>query len=335
MLTPEQEENKLMQRLSSLYETEEQAKERKAWEMSRSPQFEPKEESEHRRAEAKRLDMEAVAQLAKEDALNKLKDTKPMLRLETIVYRAKNSASIDKKVDTLLQDYLNSNELKSLYMAEIPKRYQSKEGWRQFKEDVRAKFGRRKIELIAEKEKSNISAFPYSSDESSSDSSDSDKEVELQSPKTPKRSTTRSVDIAKKFGEVTPAAASRAGDASSDSEDSSNDEEYFDAESEEEEKDFDPSTKTFKPVTEVLDASRESLSKHGKLGLKERIEILEDLQVAIGKLKVSERIKAVSFMQDGTLKYHGGTTSTFELREKVRSKLKELRKGGGAKGSLK
>jgi len=136
---------------------------------------------------------------------------------------------------------------------------------------------------------------------------------------------------------VTPAAASRAGDASSDSEDSSNDdEEYFDAESEEgEEKEFDPSTKTFKPVTEVLDASRESLSKHGKLGLKERIEILEDLQVAIGKLKVSERIKAVSFMQDGTLKYHGGTTSTFELREKVRSKLKELRKGGGAKGSLK
>jgi hypothetical protein len=221
-------------------------------------------------------------------------------------------------------------------MAEIPKKDQSKEGWRQFKEDVRAKFGRRKIELIAEKEKSNISAFPYSSDEDSSDSG-SDKEVELQSPKTPKRSTTRSVDIAKKFGEVTPAAASRAGDASSDSEDSSNDdEEYFDAESEEgEEKEFDPSTKTFKPVTEVLDASRESLTKHGKLGMKQRIEILEDLQVAIGKLKVSERIKAVSFMQDGTLKYHGGTTSTFELREKVRSKLKELRKGGGAKGSLK
>jgi hypothetical protein len=337
MLTPEQEENKLMQRLSSLYETEEQAKERKAWELSRSLEFEPKEESEHRRAEAKRLDMEAVAQLAKEDALNKLKDTKPMLRLETIVYRAKNSTSIEKQFDTLMQDYLNSDALKSLYMAEIPKRYQSKEGWRQFKEDVRAKFGRRKIELIAEKEKSNISAFPYSSDE---DSSDSDKEVELQSPKTPKRSTTRSVEIAKTFGEVTPAAASRAGDASSDSEDSSDDEEYFDAESEEsEEKEFDPSTKTFKPVTEVLDASRVALSKskHGQLSTKQRIEILEDLQVAIGKLKEdpSTRVKSVSFKSNGSLQYHSGNITAFELREKVRTKLKELRKGGGAKGSLK
>jgi len=61
---------------------------------------------------------------------------------------------------------------------------------------------------------------------------------------------------------------------------------------------------------------------------------LENLQVAIGKLKVSERIKAVSFMKDGTLQYHGGTVSTFELKDKVRTKLKELRKGG-SKGRLK
>ena len=307
--------------------------------MSQSPVFEGKEEAEQRKSEAKRIDMEAASQTAKEDALKLLKDARPMLRLQAIVYKAKNSASIDRQFDKLMQDYLDSTELKTFYMSEIPKKNQSKEDWRQFKEDVRGQFGRRKIELMAEKEKSNISAFPYSSDDSSDDSSS--EEEQLSSPKTPRRSgTTRSVEIAKKFGEVTPAAISRSPEAAavSDSDsDSDDDEEYFDAEPEEEEKDFEPTTNTFKPVTEVLEASRVALSnsKNAKLGMNERIKILEDLQVAIGKLKVSERIKSVSFMKDGTLQYHGGSTSTFILREKVKEKLTELYKGGSPKGRLK
>lgn len=303
---------------------------------------ETKEEAEHRKAEAKRIDTEAAAQVgqqvATQDALKKLKDTRPMIRLESIVYKAKNSASLDKQFDTLMQNYLTSDAVKSMYMTQIPKKYQSKEGWRQFKEDVRAHFGQRKIKLMAEKEKSNISAFPYSSDEDSSDSDvDNDKAADDKaSPKTPRKSTTRSVELAKKFGEVTPAAAARAEDASAEPESDNDDiEEYLDVYSnEEEEKEFDSSTKTFKPVTKVLEASRVALTKHGKLSMKQRIDILEDLQEAVGKLRESERIKSVSFKKDGTLQYHGGTMSTFMLRDKVTKTLKVLRAGGGAKGSL-
>jgi len=342
-LTPEQVEWNLEQRLQSLNDTEEQAKERKAWKMTQSPVFEGKEEAEHRKAEAKRLDMEAASHVtslaAKEDVLKLLKDTRPMLQLESIVFGAKNSASLDKQYDKLMKNYLNSIALQSLYTKKIPKKNHSKEDWGQFKEIAQTHFERRKNELIAEKVRHD--EIFNSSDDASSE------EEQLPSPKTPrsKRSgTTRSVEIAKTFGEVTPAAISRSPEAAavsdSDSDpdsDPDNDEEYFDLESEEEEKDFDPSSKTFKPVTEVLKASRVALSTHGKLGVKERIEILEDLLVAVGQLdeNVSHTIKSVSFKDNGTLQYHAGAVSTFNLKGKVKSKLKQLYKGGPQKGRLK
>jgi len=302
--------------------------------------FEGKEEAEHRKAEAKRLDMEAAfhvtSQAAKEDVLKLLKDTRPMLRLESIVFGAKNSASLDKQYDKLMKDYLNSTALQSLYTKKIPKKNHSKEDWGQFKEVVQTHFERRKNQLIAEKVRHD--ELFNSSDDGSSE------EEQLPSPKTPrsKRSgTTRSVEIAKTFGPVTPAAISRSPEAAAVSDsDSDNDEEYFDeSEAEEEEKDFDPSTKAFKPVTEVLKASREALSRsqHGKLGIKERINILEDLLEAVTELKesVSDRIKSVSFKENGTLQYHAGNMSTFILKDKVKAKLKELCLGGPPKGRLK
>jgi len=143
---------------------------------------------------------------------------------------------------------------------------------------------------------------------------------------------TRSVELARKFGEVTPAAASRVGTAASqkgsDSDkDEDEDEEYFDSDSDsEEEKEFNPKTMMFRPITEVLKASREALAnKGGVLKTKQRIEILEDLQVAVAKLKGIDRVKRISFRQNGTIQYRGGTTSTFELRHKVKTKLTELR----------
>jgi len=253
---------------------------------------------------------------------------KTMQRLETIIYKTTKSAKIDSQIDSLLQNYLNSNELKNMYMSEIPKRDQSKENWRQFKEDARAAFGRRKLELISEKEKSNISAFPYSSDES-----DSSSDEEEQSPKTPSKPMTRSVEIAKKFGEVTPAAASRVGTAASQkgSDSDSDDEDYF--EDAEEEKDFNPKTLKSRAMTEIMDESRSAVKNAGgRLSKSGRIDVLENLLDAVSKLRDVDRMSAIAFQPDGSVQYHGGTKSVFEIKYKIENELDELRGKSGKSG---
>ena len=227
-------------------------------------------------------------------------------------------------------------------MDETPKKDQSKEGWRQFKEDVRAVFGKRKLELMSEKEKSNIAAFPYSSDESGSSS---DSEEEVQSPKTPSKAMTRSVEIAKKFGEVTPAAASRVGTAASpkpseSNSDTDDDEEYFSSmeedeeeEEEEEEKDFDSNTYKSKAVTKILDGSRSTLKRTRQLSKSDREDILEDLWETCVQLerKGITRLRAMSFMKDGTIQYHTGNKSVFDIKFRIKEELKSLRSKSGSK----
>ena len=325
----EHDDADLEHRLHSLYYSRRDARH------DSPPHFETREEAEHRKAEAKRLDSEAASRLAKEEVLKSLHTMKPMQRLETIVYKAKKSSDIDRQADELLQNYLNSQALKNLYMAEIPKRDQSKEGWRQFKEDVRAAFGKRKLELISEKEKSNISAFPYSSDESGSSSDE-----EEESPKTPSKLMSRSIEIAKKFGEVTPAAASRVGTAASQKgsesdSDNDDDEEYFrDDEEEEEEKDFDPRTLKSKAISEIMEDSRSAVKKAGgSLKQSARIDILTDLLDAVTKLKGVDRIRAFSLLKDGSLKYHGGNISVFEAKDNINRELRSLRKSSKSSSS--
>ena len=331
-------------------EEAEAAEAKRIWEKTRpkvapdSTPFEPEtqEEAERRKAEAKRIDMEAASRLKKEEVLKSVKESKAMLRLESIVWSAKKSSNIDRRTEDLLQSYLKGEELKTLYMDETPKKDQSKEGWRQFKENVRAVFGKRKLELMSEKEKSNISAFPYSSDESGSSS---DSEEEVQSPKTPSKAMTRSVEIAKKFGEVTPAAASRVGTAASpkpseSNSDTDDDEEYFSSmeedeeeEEEEEEKDFDSNTYKSKAVTKILDGSRSTLKRTRQLSKSDREDILEDLWETCVQLerKGITRLRAMSFMKDGTIQYYTGNKSVFETKLGIKEKLKSLRSKSDSK----
>jgi len=321
----EYDEADLEHRLHSLYHSRRDARH------DSPPHIETKEEAEHRKAEAKKLDAEAASRLAKDEVLKSLRSMKAMQRLETIIYKTKKSAKIDSQIDSLLQNYLNSTELKNMYMSEIPKTDQSKENWRQFKEDARAAFGKRKLELISEKEKSNISAFPYSSDES-----DSSSDEEEQSPKTPSKTMTRSVEIAKKFGEVTPAAASRVGTAASqkgsDSDsDDDDDEDYF--EDAEEEKDFNPKTLKSRAMSEIMDESRSAVKNAGgRLSKSGRIDVLENLLDAVSKLKDVDRMSAIAFQPDGSVQYHGGTKSVFEIKYKIENELDELRGKSGKSG---